>query len=479
VTVAAASENGAAGAAADPAFSIAFALGWETASLFRGASFDAGRSEDGDDGLPGLVGLDARQRTELAIDLITANLHKLEERLSAAGAIDPTLLDDLRATLVAADAGDRKPLRAAVRALHLEVMRTLTAAQLRLGRAYGLGHALAETCLQPVDRDSFDRAFGARLISVKDWLADLSSSFPPHSARAVVLSLRAWESWAAHPEIEGKPLLWKTHGAGVRDALHRQGELWRDLLAHDKDGEDMLDTNHYLRAASSLVGAMALTVWRFMRPLRIPLAIAVPVLVVGLILLIFSESAARTLGAILAAFGAIGITGAGLRARLGQIATELQMRLWGAEMDYAIAAAVLTGPEGWDASIAKVAVPATGAEPKVSGNVETLRLLRRAADRGSSRAVRRLLAPDVEFATGNGEPLHQPQAVARWIVASANWLATEPTVVEAIGTGVILTERGEHGAEVWRVQEGKVRWAASCPDRERARATVLANGAHA
>jgi hypothetical protein len=77
-------------------------------------------------------------------------------------------------------------------------------------------------------------------------------------------------------------------------------------------------------------------------------------------------------GAIAAAAGVLGITGAGIRARLGGVATRLQSRLWGAELDFAIADAILTGPEGWGASVKDVAVPASGAAPRVAANPEVL-----------------------------------------------------------------------------------------------------------
>lgn len=463
---------------ADTSFCVAFALGWETASLFRGASFDAGHVEAGGDALPGLTALSADERTELAVDLIEADLRKLEDHLSAATPIDPSLVGQLRRALQR-DSDDRKPLRQAVRDLHLEVLRTLTAANLRLGRAYGLGHALADTCLMPTDRESFDEAFGMRLMSIKDWLADLASSFPPHSSRAVVLSLRAWEAWAADPRLDGEPLAWETHGAGVREALHRQGELWRDLLARDKDGQDMLDTNHYLRAANSLVGAMASTLWRFLRPLRSALVIGGITLVAGLALLLFTGTTGKAVGAVLTVAGAVGITGAGLRTRLGQVATQLQALLWGAELDLAIAEAVLIGPAGWGASLSQIAVPATGPAPKVSTNMIIVQSFRQAVAKQRVEEVRALLAPDVEFGAGDGDgdAVCGPGLVAPWVLRPETVMrfTAEPREVEAVGTGILITHR-DAGAEVWRVREGKVRRWASYDSGDRARAAAMRNG---
>lgn len=470
--------NGSAGGVATPdtSFSTAFALGWETASLFRGSSFDSGRGDvGGDDALPGLTGFTPEQRTELAVDLIEAKLCKLEGRLTATGPVDPARIEQLRGEL-GKGVDDREPLRGAVRELHLEALRTLTAADLRLGRAYGLGHALADTCLRPRDRESFDAAFGERLIAVKDWLADLASSFPPHSSRAVVLSLRAWERWAADPRLDEEPLAWSTHGAGVRDALHRQGELWRDLLARDKDGGDMLDTGHYLSAANSLIATMASTLLSFLKPLWWVLLIAIPLLCAGVALL-FTDTGDQAVGAILTALGALGITGAGLKTRLGKVATQLQSQLWGAELDLAIAEAVLIGPPGWGAKVSDISVPPTGPVPKVAENLAVLQRFRSAVAAGKAADVRELLAPDVEFTLDGGDAVRRPAAVAEWILVAENAsrVASEPRRVEAVGSGVLITH-GDGPAQVWRVQEGKVRRCTSFADAEQARAAAEGNG---
>ena len=215
-------------------------------------------------------------------------------------------------------AKDLGALRQAIEKLHLGCSSALTSADFRLEKAFTLGHALAETSLLPEDRGSFDRAFGPRIVSIKNWLADLASVLPPHPSRAVALSLRTWESWAAEPTQDGEPIAWPKQGAGVRAALRRQGELWRALLAAEKSAPDMLDTNHYLRAASALVAALNSSIWRFLRPLAIPLAVAILLLGGGVALLLLTGTAGQVVGAIAAAAGAVGITGAGLRARLGK-----------------------------------------------------------------------------------------------------------------------------------------------------------------
>jgi hypothetical protein len=451
----------------DPSVSTAFSLGWRLASLYRDASLDRERRDDGRDDLPGAGSLSGLARTELTVDLIEAEIRKLREH-PGGGGIDENVAEELRKALTAR-AKDLRALRQRIEKLHLGLLFALTAADFRLGKAFALGHALADTCLLPEDRGSFDRAFGPRIVSVKNWLADLASVLPPHASRAVALSLRTWESWAAEPTQDGKPLDWSTQGAGVCAALRRQGELWQALLAGEKSAPDMLDTNHYLRAASALVAALSSSIWRFLRPLAIPLAVAILLLGGGVALLLLTGTAGQVVGAIAAAAGAVGITGAGLRARLGKAATYLENRLWGAELDLAIAEAVLIGPTGWGASVGQVALPPTGAPPRVATNIETLSEFRDAVRGKREQELAELLAADAEFVV-EGRARRGRGAVVEWLLTApeSTRIASEPQRVVAARPGYLVTYL-EPGADVWRLQEGRIRRWQSFADRDEAR----------
>jgi hypothetical protein len=88
-----------------------------------------------------------------------------------------------------ADARAPGQFQAAMAGLHSELLVALTAADFRLGKAYGLGRALAETALLPDARNpqTFRRLFARhRLANLLEWLADLKSAFPPHPPRASV-----------------------------------------------------------------------------------------------------------------------------------------------------------------------------------------------------------------------------------------------------------------------------------------------------
>jgi hypothetical protein len=443
-------------------------LGWELASILRHAPFEEDSASDISDCLLRLDSLSPLMRAELAVDLIESNLRKLDRRLANVKGIEPGRIATLRFAL----GQDVVTLKSAIESLHLDALFAFAAADSKLGRAYTLGHELADLCLEPHGEDSFHRAFGAPVVTIKDRLADLASSFPPHACRAVVLSLRAWETWAAEPKLEGEVLKWKRDSAGVEVALARQGELWRDLLAGDKQGQDMLDTRHYVLAARSMVRAMVKTVLHFFVPLIPLLLLPAAVFAGGIAILLLTSS--KALGVLFTAFGAIGITGAGVRARLGNIATSLQSQLWGAALDLAIGEAALIGPTGWDAKVVGVEVPASGAAPKAAANLDTLRKFRRALDSGSPRKIGKLLAPSADFYDGS-DPSAASSEVAHWLsqLPSGAMIAAEPSRIESPGPSVLVSSRKDGAAEVWWIQEDKVRYWREFADRQEANAAAL------
>src|SRR5262249_46285301 len=149
-----------------------------------------------------------------------------------------------------------------------------------LGKAYGLGRALADTCRpgqEPADlQDSFDPY---RLAQLRHDLDDLASVLPAHAAKAVGQSLTWWRDavfMADHSETGQKrrralvgvrtdaPALRTRAGRAnpeistaspignmitLRDAVHRQGELWRVVLTGEQRPQDMLAPGDYLNAA--------------------------------------------------------------------------------------------------------------------------------------------------------------------------------------------------------------------------------------
>jgi hypothetical protein len=415
------------------------------ASLYRDASLNQQRGSEEADVLPHVHCLSPRERTELAWRQVKASLHLLAPRLAAVS-IEPIKLPDLPAPTT--DSAHLKVFRDGIEETHLKILLSLGAADFRLGQAYGLGQGLADTCLVPEDADSFDRAFGPQLASIKNWLADLTSTLDPHAGRAVMRTLRAWEIWAAEPTLGDRTLDWQKEGAGVRAALRRQGELWRALLSGEKQGPDMLKTKDYLKAGRAML-------WRLRWAV---VAVAVFVLLVsgGIILLAVAGTAGKVLGALATAAGTVGLTGAGIRARLSSAAMQLESRIWGAELDGAVAEAVLTGPTDWGVTLHKIDVPASGVEPRVAANVETLRQFREAITENRSRKVKKLLAADARF-IADGQTHDGPDQISDWISgAEPKHIGSEPQRVVAGRPGFILAYV-DGDADVWRLREGKIR----------------------
>jgi hypothetical protein len=443
-------------------------------TLHREASFETRRRHEERGHLIGVGALSPFEQTGLAVRQVKAALHKLTDRLKAAG-IDAPSVDRVD------DALEHKPgvpkaLRREIEDLHTEILFALSSADAGLGKAYAVGRGLADTALQVEDRASFEHAFGSDLLPIKNWLADLATAFPAHSSRSVSLSLRTWELWAADPKLDRDPVDWSTQVAGIRAALRRQGELWRELLVGEKHARDMLKTTDYLQAARGLLGRTLSMIGRFW-PFTLLVLLFAALLGGGVALFaLMGGDVARTIGALAAAAGAVGITGAGIRARLSQGAMQLEARLWGAELDLAIGQAVLIGPEGWGQSVADVdEVPVTGTPPRVATNLEVLEEFRKAVASSGSRKVQKLISPQAEFVFGDERrrAVEGRKELVEWIVRDPqrSRISTKPRMVVA-GRPGFLVAYVEDGAHVWRIREGKVeRWQWSS-DVNRAREKV-------
>lgn len=159
---------------ADPTVSLTFALGWQTAELFRADLRHRSERRDGD--LPGLGLLSDEERREISVDQVQAALTQLTPAILKGGLTVPT--DELNAVRTALGNWDNDG-QPAVEALHLKVLGTLTAVDFRLGKAYGLGRALANTCRKPTDADAVtDELDPFRVANLLAWLDELSTAPP-------------------------------------------------------------------------------------------------------------------------------------------------------------------------------------------------------------------------------------------------------------------------------------------------------------
>ncbi|MDQ6835647.1 MAG: hypothetical protein M3016_05605 [Actinomycetota bacterium] len=318
------------GTGADPAVIAALALGWEMSDLYarpRGAAQLLAPPGE----LPGIDGLSAQQRCELAMTKISALIGQL------LGSVSGEPLPSV-ATLREVAASDDGAWRRAVYDLHLELLRRLEARAGSLSGAYDLGRALAETSRDPEDLGRLlDRLEPARLLSIEGHLADLSSRLPRHSAAAVAATLEQWKEWTSDARA-------KESMEDVRGALSRQRSLWRSLLTGEKEARQMLDPDT-LVAASVRHASRLGTLIRGLTGAYLPVLAA---LVLSVALLLWTIVDQSPIATVIGALGALAATMVGIRKSLALTAQdsidELRSELWGAELEAAIAQSILRLP---------------------------------------------------------------------------------------------------------------------------------------
>jgi hypothetical protein len=437
------------------------------AELHEDVSIDTTRDRNGHNELPGFGALSPLERTQFAVREAAADLYKLRTCFTEAG-VPQVPLSRLEAA-VANPPQALPAVRSAIQETHIEIMAGLLAADFRLGKAYLLGRGLAYTTLYPEDKASLEDAFGPRVIEIKAWLADLSSSLPDHTSRSVLMSLRAWEAWAYKPKLDGEPLNFAKQWPGVRTALRRQGKLWRALLSGEKDAHDMLQSTDYLRAARGLMGQVIRTVPRLLVPLIVPLLLATLLVGGGIALIVLSPQGFKVLGAFAAAAGALGITGAGIRARMGAAAQELERGFWGAELDAAVAEAITVGPHGSGLKAGACEIPASGEVPRVGEYLDLVEQFRNALENNKKRAAKQLLDEEVEF-SGLGNDKTGVGEVLTWVFAprQRQLIAAHPDSVLGGRPGFLISKVGV-ATDVWRLRERRIAQWQRFDDYEEAR----------
>jgi hypothetical protein len=227
----------------------AVSLGWQVARLYhspvhQGAAADPRRGPR----LPGISGFADATRSKWLAEQIDATVTALLPMPS--GAVMDALGQVIR--LLGDDQRPRDATLDAVFTLHCRLLESLTVADFRLGKAYGLGRALAETTLVPAAAAAGDLAgaFGellsaGRVATIKDWLVELKTMLPDHAAYAVSVGLTDWQQWVAAPRAAAG---WR----GAQLEMRVQGQLWRGLITGEKAASDMLNLSGYLAAARQI-----------------------------------------------------------------------------------------------------------------------------------------------------------------------------------------------------------------------------------
>jgi hypothetical protein len=307
----------------------AFALGWQMAQLYRPENLSRPKHSSHD--LPGVGSLTGVQRAEILVAQVEAAVVKVKQPLSEAELTPPDL-----AALQAAVKEPKEQRQAAVLAVHEKLLSVLTAADYRLGTAYGLGRALADTCLKPHDAKTVREELSPyRVANLLGWLDALSSSFPAHAANPVASSLECWQAWA------------KTADDAAIDAelgqLRQQGRLWRAVLSGEKHATSLLEIDGYLEASRDLAHRLRQIALGAAR--RFPVLVTVILVLLGVgVWLVVEGSTSSLLGGATSLLVALGLTWKGLGTTVGKLAEHAEQPLWGAAVDTAVSGAITLLP---------------------------------------------------------------------------------------------------------------------------------------
>ena len=398
---ASASTGASAPALSAPAVPTAFSVGWLLADLRAWAA--DGRPPTAGNPDPSLLTRTASPEVwalqlSSKVSVLRADILGAEVAQTELDSVDARLrvtLDDVIKDALTEQSADR---------LVESVSATVTAASARMGEALELGYDLANTRRLPAVNDdmqarrAFASMFGARAIRVQSALADLASSLPDHSARAVSLSLAQWQHWAAHPTLNKDPVVWPHPGVG--ETLTRQGEVWRTLLAGEKLGKDMLSADDYFTALRYLLwGQLRRRPWVWVAVMAFVGAIVGGIVVATS----FSSTGNKVVASVFSILGVLGISTASLKGFAGGVARDIENQVWNAELDFAIAEAITVPPGEWRVKLRKIDTPPPrGFDPNVARNARVVRKVSKAIENHRARRLKRYLYDKCTFQPSEG-----------------------------------------------------------------------------
>jgi len=137
----------------DAGVCAAVALGWQVAQLFHSPVHDGPAEDprrDEHDHLPGFTRFPCASRSKWLGEQIQSQMKTLLDTPPQA------VLDSMTNVLTALADPHRRSVTTldAIFTLHCKLLEALTVADFRLGKAYGLGRAMAETALLPAAADT-------------------------------------------------------------------------------------------------------------------------------------------------------------------------------------------------------------------------------------------------------------------------------------------------------------------------------------
>jgi hypothetical protein len=307
----------------------ALTLGWFLAALAHpGGPSATAAAARGD--LLGAGALDDARVVEVCRSHVRAALTKLADVVAPTGLTLPELGE--------ASEEDRREQAAA---LDAKVQGVLSATDFRVSKAYAVGRALMNLTTRPVAGTVAAHLAPAAVAPLAADIDDLSSALAPHAGHSVRASLVEWQQASAPDE----PETWL--------ALARQGELWRALLASEKQGRDMLEIDDYVDAADRLSARMREVAVRLLK--RFPEVVIGVVLLfaAGVALIALTDNAAAIAAGAGTILASLGLSWRGVGKSLGGLAGKLERPLWGAELDVAITQAITLLPGAQDHRIAQ------------------------------------------------------------------------------------------------------------------------------
>jgi hypothetical protein len=301
--------------------SEAFALGWQMSEIYRpDAPEQAPPVQAGD--LPDLSQLSSADWDEIGLYQLQAGISKLSEAIIVAGLTVPDA-EQFSAELQPLTGEDRAD---ALKRFHINLLATLTAADFRLGKAYGLGRAIADATRFPANYHV--ELQSSRVSVLAAWIRDLASALPPHASRAVARSIEQWGVWAANTPQSGEGT-----EAKILPHLQPQGRLWRSLLSGEKRPVDTLQQIDYLTAGEeSLKNAGALA-RRFLRHYLWACLGALALLIAGIVVILVAGNPAGIVSGAVAILAGLGFGWKTIGTSLGTAAARVESPLWGAALD--------------------------------------------------------------------------------------------------------------------------------------------------
>lgn len=308
----------------------AVTLGWYVAALAHpGTTTATAAAARGD--LMTVTALTDRAVTAFCLDQVRVACGKLRALVERATLEMPAIAELERCV----DAADDGPRREAADALDARALAVLSAADARLGKAYGVGRALLVLTTPPEGGGALAEFLTEqRVAPVLAAVDDLVSALPPHAGHSVARSIVEWRtSVAGHSTVvpDGPEGWWQ---------LARQGEVWRALLSGEKSGLDMLEVDDYLAAADRLARRMRSMAWRALKRFGWLVALVVGLFALGVVLVLVSGKAAAVVAGAGTILASLGLTWRSAGQSLGALAGKLERPLWGAELDVAVTQAI-------------------------------------------------------------------------------------------------------------------------------------------